>query len=115
MEINSVIHTPTITQIKEKLNSPPQLDQSEKQAKYNIQLANVSKEELENKLEAMNRFLESSQTTIRFQLHQELQVYNIEVIDATTEEVIKEIPQKKFLDIYASMAELMGLFVDEKL
>lgn len=75
----------------------------------------VSKEALENKVEGMNDFLQPMQTSIKFQLHEQLNVYYVQVIDSSSKEVIKEIPQRKFLDMYASMAELMGLFVDEKL
>ena len=75
----------------------------------------ISKEMLENRVAGMNEFLEPTQTSMRFQLHEKLQVYYVQVIDMKTEEVLKEIPQKKFLDMYASMAELMGLVVDEKL
>jgi flagellar protein FlaG len=38
----------------------------------------------------------------------------IKVIDETTNEVIKEIPPKKILDVIASMLEMAGLLVDER-
>ncbi|WP_257350274.1 flagellar protein FlaG [Pseudalkalibacillus decolorationis] len=39
----------------------------------------------------------------------------MQIIDDKTKEVIREIPNKKFLDMYASMAELLGIVVDERI
>lgn len=76
---------------------------------------NVTKEKLIEKVEGMNDFLEPTNTSVKFQFHDELGEYYVQVIDTVTDEVIKEIPNKKFLDMYASMAEFAGLLVDEKL
>lgn len=75
----------------------------------------VTKETVQNRVEGMNEFLEPTTTAVKFQFHEELNEYYVQVIDSITDEVIKEIPSKKFLDMYASMTELMGIIVDEKL
>ncbi|TWT04484.1 flagellar protein FlaG [Planococcus sp. CPCC 101016] len=75
----------------------------------------ITKEMISDKVEDMNKFLEPSSTNVKFQLHEKLEVYYVQVIDSKTDEVLREIPNKKFLDMYASMAELAGLIVDEKL
>jgi flagellar protein FlaG len=75
----------------------------------------ITKEMIVNKVEGMNEFLEPTSTNVKFQLHEKLDIYYVQVIDSKTNEVLKEIPNKKFLDMYASMAELAGLMVDEKL
>lgn len=75
----------------------------------------ITKEMIVNKVEGMNEFLEPTSTNVKFQLHEELDIYYVQVIDSKTNEVLREIPNKKFLDMYASMAELAGLIVDEKL
>ncbi|MDX1806633.1 MAG: flagellar protein FlaG [Paenisporosarcina sp.] len=75
----------------------------------------ITKEMIVNKVEGMNEFLEPTSTNVMFQLHEKLDIYYAQVIDSKTDEVIREIPNKKFLDMYASMAELAGLMVDEKL
>ncbi|MCY7984622.1 flagellar protein FlaG [Bacillus inaquosorum] len=38
----------------------------------------------------------------------------VKVIEDSTNEVIREIPTKRWLDFYAAMTEFLGLFVDEK-
>lgn len=75
----------------------------------------ITKEKLVEKVDSMNDFLEPTNTSVKFKFHDELGEYYVQVIDTLTDEVIKEIPNKKFLDINASMAEFAGLLVDEKL
>ena len=74
----------------------------------------ITKEQLETKVDGMNDFLEPTTTSVKFKLHEKLDMYYVQVIDTNTDKVLKEIPNKKFLDMYASMAELAGLMVDDK-
>lgn len=71
-------------------------------------------EKLESKIQEINEILETVTTAVKFQLHEKLEVYYVQVINTKTDEVMKEIPQKKFLDMYASMVEFAGVIVDEK-
>lgn len=91
------------------------MDQTENngptQAEQNIK---VIKEKLEEIVKGMNDFLSPTTTSLRFELHDELNKYYVKVIDERTKEVIREIPSKKLLDIYASMTEFLGLAVDKK-
>ncbi len=65
-------------------------------------------------VEGMNKFIDPLNVSLRFELHEQLQEYYVKVIDVATDEIIREIPSKKFLDMYAAMTEYMGLFVDKK-
>lgn len=75
----------------------------------------ITKEILIDKMDTMNEFLTSTPTSLKFRLHEESNSYYVQVIDTATDEILKEIPNRKFLDMYASMAEFAGLIVDEKL
>lgn len=74
-----------------------------------------SKMQMEKIVDGMNEFVTPVNVSIRFELHEKLKEYYVKVVDATTDEVIREIPSKKFLDMYAEMTEFMGLFVDKKI
>jgi len=74
----------------------------------------LNKEELEHVVEVFNDFMKPVRTNLKFELHDRLERYFVSVIDSETEEVIKEIPPKQLLDMYAEMATLMGILVDEK-
>jgi flagellar protein FlaG len=74
-----------------------------------------TREELEKVIGAMNELLKPSNTSSKFVLHEKLNDYYVQIVDEITQEVIKEIPNKKFLDMYAEMIDFMGIFVDKKI
>ncbi|MBO0603320.1 flagellar protein FlaG [Sporosarcina sp. E16_3] len=65
--------------------------------------------------DSMNTFLESANTQLRFKFHEKLKEYYVTIVDSTTDEVIREIPSKKLMDIHAAMREFVGLLVDRKI
>ncbi|MCM3618778.1 flagellar protein FlaG [Sutcliffiella horikoshii] len=73
------------------------------------------KYKMETIVNGMNNFMEPMNVAVRFELHAELNEYYVTVVDVATEEIVREIPSKKFLDMYAAMTEYMGLFVDKKI
>lgn len=75
----------------------------------------VQRDAVEEAVDNLNHFLEQSRRNLKFELHDKLDKYYVSVVDSKTNEVIKEIPPKKILDMYAAMAEFMGLLVDEKI
>lgn len=75
----------------------------------------INKDELNNVLTKMNDFLEPVRRNVKFELHEKLEKYYVTVIDSNTKEVIKEIPPKKMLDMYAEMADFMGLLIDKQI
>ena len=96
--------------------SPVKAPDQAEQPKTETQIQEkITKEMLMNKINELNDFIEPTSTAVKFKLHEELNTYYVQVIDTISEEVLKEIPNKKFLDMYASRAEFMGLLVDDKL
>ncbi|UAL47007.1 flagellar protein FlaG [Sutcliffiella horikoshii] len=73
------------------------------------------RKQMETIVDGMNDFMKPMNVSVRFELHDDLNEYYVTVVDAATDEVIREIPSKKFLDMYAAMTEYMGLFVDKKI
>jgi flagellar protein FlaG len=74
-----------------------------------------NKENIDEIVKGLNEFLQPAHTSIRFELHEKLNEYYVTVVDDRTHEVIKEIPSKKLLDIYAAMTEFLGIVVDKKI
>lgn len=72
-------------------------------------------EDIEKVVKGLNEFLQQTNTHIKFELHDELNEYYVTVVDNQTNEVVREIPSKKILDIYAKMTEYIGLFFDKKI
>ena len=61
-----------------------------------------------------NQTMRQSKTKCEFSYHEETKRVSIKVIDAETEEVIREIPPEETLEMLSKMWELAGLMVDEK-
>lgn len=74
----------------------------------------LKEEELEKFAERVNEFLQPTMTHVQFKFHEDLEEYYVEVIDNESEEVIREIPSKKMMDMYAAMNEFLGLLFDRK-
>lgn len=75
----------------------------------------IKKEELEKVVQGMNDFLKPSNTHLKFEFHDELKEYYVTVVDDTTHEIVKEIPSRKLLDIYAAMTDYLGILVDKRI
>jgi flagellar protein FlaG len=74
----------------------------------------LKKEELAKFAEQVNTFLQPTRTHVQFEYHDELQEYYAVVVDSESEEMIREIPAKKMMDMYAAMNEFIGLLFDKK-
>ncbi|MGI6084067.1 MAG: flagellar protein FlaG [Acetivibrionales bacterium] len=83
-----------------------------KEEKYTSEeLSNAFVEKAINKA---NYTFEIQNRSLRFKIHERLNEVMVKVIDSETEEVIREIPPEKLLDMFANMLELAGLLVDER-
>ncbi|WP_042355979.1 flagellar protein FlaG [Bacillus rubiinfantis] len=92
----------------------PRVKEIVKEKEQPLQQDILTKDKTEKVIESMNDFLKESNTHLKFQFHDQLQEYYVAIVDDATNEVIKEIPPKKFLDMYAAMTEYLGLLVDKK-
>lgn len=79
------------------------------------QLPSFPKEEIEKVVNGINDFLQPANTHIQFQLHEKLNEYYVTVVDNQTKEIVREIPSRKMLDLYAAMTEFLGFVVDKKI
>lgn len=75
----------------------------------------LTKEQTVELTDAMNQFLASIDIELRFQFHDQLNEYYVTIVDSKTNEVVREVPPKKMMDMYAAMKDFIGLFVDKKI
>lgn len=92
-----------------------QSDPKEKETALKEENKVVAKEDIEKVIDKMNGFLEPVRRNLKFEMHEKLEKYYVTVVDADKNEVIREIPPKKLLDMYAEMAELIGILINEKI
>lgn len=87
-------------------------DKDRKDGHRNIQ--DVSPEKVKSALDDINKKIRPTHTQCEFSYHEKTNRITITVKDSETNEVIKEIPPEKTLDMIAKTLELAGLLVDEK-
>ncbi|MFD1849018.1 flagellar protein FlaG [Oceanobacillus bengalensis] len=75
----------------------------------------IQKESVQEIVFSLNEFIKPTQTNLKYELHDELGEYYVTIVNSESNEVIKEIPEKKLLDMYAKMADFMGLLIDKKI
>lgn len=117
MEINRVASLPLVDRVINRI-SETKLDvreqSKEEYEKKVVPSLDRMKESVQEKVQAMNDFLTPTNASLKFTFHEDLQEYFVEIVDKQTNEVIREIPPKKFLDMYAAMVQFMGMFVDKR-
>lgn len=75
----------------------------------------VPKEKLQQAVDSMNEFFEINNSELKFVFHEGLEKYYVQLVNADTDEVVREIPSKKMLDVFYEMQKLVGMIVDEKI
>ena len=65
-------------------------------------------------IEQANRALQTNNAYLKFSIHEKTHQIMVKVVDSETDEVIRELPPEKVLDMVARMWELAGILVDEK-
>lgn len=65
-------------------------------------------------IEDANKKLVGAQREVRFSIHEATKQIMIKIVNKETDEVIREIPPEKILDMVAKFMEMLGIFVDEK-
>lgn len=74
----------------------------------------VSEKQIKDAISKANSILKVRNTRVEFSFYKETNRVCITVIDKDTDEVIKEIPPEKALEMVEKMWELAGMLVDEK-
>ncbi|NIK12508.1 flagellar protein FlaG [Alkalibacillus almallahensis] len=124
MKVDQVLSNPQLLQRSGTSEALSQLDKTkpklqamndEASLKRDGSGEDMTRDRAEELVEGMNEFLEPAETSIRYEMHDKLDRNYISIVDKETDEVVKEIPPEKMLDVYAAMAEFMGFIVDERI
>lgn len=104
------------TVISPNSNSSQDLDAAKKKisnvSEMTDEKGNPTEQAYQTAVNKLNEFMEHTQRNSKFIFHGELERYYVEVVDAQTQEVVKEIPPKELLDAYYEMQKLAGKIFD---
>jgi flagellar protein FlaG len=74
----------------------------------------VSKEELIHAVNASNESLKMYDKKLEYSIHEKTNTIMVKLVDTETDEIIREIPSEKILDMIGKMWEIAGIIIDEK-
>lgn len=72
-------------------------------------------EKMQQAVDSINEIFEINQSELKFVFHEGLEQYFVQLVNSDTDEVVREIPSKKLLDVFYEMQKLVGMMVDEKI
>ncbi|NLO83178.1 MAG: flagellar protein FlaG [Clostridiales bacterium] len=75
---------------------------------------NIDQNDIIQAVKQANKALEGTNRRFEYLIHERTNTIMIKVINSETDEVIREIPPEKILDLIAKLWELAGIIVDEK-
>lgn len=101
-----------VSKVSSAENSLKQIMQDEQKAN---QQETFPKEKVQKAVDALNEFMTVQNRNSKFVMHDGLDRYYVEVVDAETDEVIREVPPRKLLDAFYTMQKFLGMIVDEKI
>jgi flagellar protein FlaG len=74
----------------------------------------ISDKAIINAIEKANKSLDGIQHRFQYSVHEKTGQILVKVINSETDEVIREIPNEKIIDLIARFQEINGLTIDEK-
>lgn len=74
----------------------------------------IPREEVERATDKLNRLMGLINKRVRFDLHEDSDQIMVRVIDQDTEDVLKEMPPKRVLELLNSLTDIAGLLVDQR-
>ena len=74
----------------------------------------LPEEKMKAAIQQVNKKVGMGHTNAQFVYHEATKRVSIKLVDSETQEVIKEIPPEKTLEMFTKMWELAGILVDEK-
>ncbi|MCG7407984.1 flagellar protein FlaG [Paenibacillus sp. ACRRX] len=74
----------------------------------------VGEQALINIVEQSNKSLQGVDTYLKVSVHEKTQRIIVKIVNTNTDEVVKEVPSEKMLDLVQKLCEQLGIFIDEK-
>lgn len=113
--IQSVVHKATPNVSNGQGGQEGKISSMKQQESYPSSEKQYTEEQVIKAIEKANKSFESFERRFEISVHDRLKnAIMIKVINSSNDEVIREIPSKKLLDMVANMLEVAGLLVDKK-
>lgn len=107
------VYQPRIREVAQKSGAKGE-DLAKMQQKKVENVSAPTEKQLIEAVNAGNKELKKLETNLRFSVHEKTQQVMVKIVNSETEEVIREIPSEKILDLVASIMERAGILIDKR-
>lgn len=83
-------------------------------SEYDMENMPVSEKVVIEAIQKANKAISGGDRRFEFSIHEKTNEIVVKVFNSETNELIREIPNEKILDMVAKICEMAGLFVDER-
>lgn len=102
-------------QTVDSVTSSKQTNIKPEEQENNIEIKAEDTPIIKQAVDSINEIYEINNSQLKFVFHEGLGEYFVQLVNSETEEVVREIPSKKLLDVFYEMQKLVGMIVDEKI
>lgn len=104
--------------LENKVENSLKIDNTVKKVEpqFDIQKDNsmLNQEEIQQAIDQANKFLFPGNSRFEIRMHERTKNVMVKLVDTETDEVIKEIPTEKILDLIGRIWDVVGILVDER-
>jgi flagellar protein FlaG len=91
-----------------------QQQEQARQAQVMLQSDQGLLQEIEDAVMKLNDTAEAMQLSLRFLMHRDSERWMVQVVDIRHDEIVREIPPEKILNVVAQIQSLIGVLLDER-
>lgn len=85
-----------------------------KLSNYDKKELNISEKTIIETIEKANKAVLGTNTKFEFSIHEKTKQIMVKILNSETNEIIRELPSEKVLDMVANICEIAGVIVDKK-
>lgn len=111
--VNNIIDTNRHTEINMNVVNPIRIGSREEKLTTG-ERKKYTEDEIIDTIETANKEFIAYDRRFEFSIHEKTKQIMVKIIDVSNDEVIREIPPEKILDLVAAIWEISGILVDER-
>ncbi len=117
IQLNKVTEFTQRSSVQESQRQDPKREQQERVLGREQQVGEwdgSNMEELDEAIQQMNRAAEAFNVELRFSIHEGTERVMVQVLNKQSQEIIREIPPERVLNMVAQIQDMIGVFVDSR-
>ena len=99
---------------RDAVSKGPSFNEKERSEPASAQSQDIVRKETEKALETLKDYMDSVQTDLKIQVHQETGKIMVKIVSKDDGKVVREVPPEELLNLSARIKDMMGVLFDKK-